>query len=57
MKNILIGIGCLFVSAALCAQITEQQQKSLHEKMLDAAMNGKPVAVSTTKSYGCSVKY
>ncbi len=24
---------------------------------LDAAMNGKPVAVSTTKSYGCSVKY
>jgi len=24
---------------------------------LDAAMSGKPVAVSTTKSYGCSVKY
>ncbi len=24
---------------------------------LDAAMIGKPVAVSTTKSYGCSVKY
>jgi len=24
---------------------------------LDAAMNGKPVAVNTTKSYGCSVKY
>jgi hypothetical protein len=24
---------------------------------LDAAMNGKPVTVSTTKSYGCSVKY
>ncbi len=24
---------------------------------LDAAMNGKPVVVSTTKSYGCSVKY
>lgn len=24
---------------------------------LDAAMNGKPIAVSTTKSYGCSVKY
>lgn len=24
---------------------------------LDAAMNGKPVAMSTTKSYGCSVKY
>jgi len=24
---------------------------------LDAAMNGKPVAVTTTKSYGCSVKY
>ena len=24
---------------------------------LDAAMNGKPVAVATTKSYGCSVKY
>ena len=24
---------------------------------LDAAMNGKPVAVSTTKSYGCSIKY
>lgn len=24
---------------------------------LDAAMTGKPVAVSTTKSYGCSVKY
>ena len=24
---------------------------------LDEAMNGKPVAVSTTKSYGCSVKY
>jgi len=24
---------------------------------LDAAMNNKPVAVSTTKSYGCSVKY
>jgi hypothetical protein len=24
---------------------------------LDAAMNGKPVAVSITKSYGCSVKY
>ena len=24
---------------------------------LDAAMNGKPVVVSSTKSYGCSVKY
>ena len=24
---------------------------------LDAAMNGKPVAVSSTKSYGCSVKF
>jgi peroxiredoxin len=24
---------------------------------LDAAMNGKPIAVSTTKSYGCSIKY
>jgi hypothetical protein len=24
---------------------------------LDAAMNGKAVAVNTTKSYGCSVKY
>ena len=24
---------------------------------LDAAMNGKPVAVNTTKSYGCSIKY
>jgi alkyl hydroperoxide reductase subunit AhpC len=24
---------------------------------LDAAMNGKPVAVSSTKSYGCGVKY
>jgi len=24
---------------------------------LDAAMTGKPVAVTTTKSYGCSVKY
>ena len=24
---------------------------------LDAAMNGQPVAVNTTKSYGCSVKY
>jgi len=24
---------------------------------LDAAMNGKPVLVSTTKSYGCSVKF
>jgi hypothetical protein len=24
---------------------------------LDAAMNGQPVPVSTTKSYGCSVKY
>lgn len=24
---------------------------------LDAAMNGKPVAINTTKSYGCSVKY
>jgi peroxiredoxin len=24
---------------------------------LDAAMNGKPVVVSATKSYGCSVKY
>ena len=24
---------------------------------LDAAMNGKPVLVNTTKSYGCSVKY
>lgn len=24
---------------------------------LDAVMNGKPVAVSTTKSYGCGVKY
>jgi peroxiredoxin len=24
---------------------------------LDAAMNGKPVVVATTKSYGCSVKY
>lgn len=24
---------------------------------LDAAMNGKPVAVNTTKSYGCGVKY
>jgi alkyl hydroperoxide reductase subunit AhpC len=24
---------------------------------LDAAMNGKPVTVSATKSYGCSVKY
>ena len=24
---------------------------------LDAAMNGRPVAVSATKSYGCSVKY
>jgi len=24
---------------------------------LDAAMNGKPIVVSTTKSYGCSVKY
>lgn len=24
---------------------------------LDAAMNGKPVAVSATKSYGCSVKF
>jgi len=24
---------------------------------LDAAMSGKPVAVSTTKSYGCSIKY
>jgi hypothetical protein len=24
---------------------------------LDAAMNGRPVAVNTTKSYGCSVKY
>lgn len=24
---------------------------------LDAAMSGKPVAVNTTKSYGCSIKY
>jgi hypothetical protein len=31
--------------------------KSYVSAALDAAMNGKPVAVNTTKSYGCSVKY
>ncbi|MDE2027710.1 MAG: thioredoxin family protein [Candidatus Omnitrophica bacterium] len=34
--------------------------KSAHNYVsaaLDAAMSGKPVAVNTTKSYGCSVKY
>ena len=31
--------------------------KNYVSAVLEAAMNGKPVAVSTTKSYGCSVKY
>ena len=31
--------------------------KNYVREALDAAMSGKPVAVSTTKSYGCSVHY
>ena len=31
--------------------------KNYVKTALDAAMNGKPVAVAATKSYGCSVKY
>jgi len=31
--------------------------KNYVSAVLDAAMNGKPVAVNTTKSYGCSIKY
>jgi peroxiredoxin len=31
--------------------------KNFVSAALNAAMNGKPVAVATTKSYGCSIKY
>ncbi len=37
--------------------VTLKTAKNYVRAALDAAMNGKPVAVSTTKSYGCGIKY
>ena len=34
-----------------------KKAKNYVSAALDAAMNGKPIVVSATKSYGCSVKY
>ena len=43
------------ISPVRCADVAKA--KNYVRAALDAAMNGKPVAVATTKSYGCSVKY
>jgi len=54
--------GNLIYKGAIDSKSTSEQadiasSENYVKSTLDAAMNGKPVAVSSTKSYGCSVKY
>jgi peroxiredoxin len=55
-KGILIYQGAIDDVSSTDPQDITKARNYVRE-VLDAAMSGKPVAVSMTKSYGCSVKY
>ncbi len=49
--------GNLIYSGAIDDAQSDKKGVNYVQAALDAAMGGKPVAVATTRSYGCSVKY
>lgn len=55
-KGILVYQGAIDDIASADATDVEKATNYVRQA-LDEAMSGKPVSVSTTKSYGCSVKY